>query len=156
MRSCDFNTLLQNANLSISQAVIILSLSKSTIINYKKGNCLPKESTVKFLKLLSGDLSVIDKNYNGWYLKRGELISPENDTFSLNRLNYIQLVFSQLCDMKINKSDLLNKISQLEKENRILKNKKHIKIASNDPVIINNNYMIKKTPSLICNLTNNI
>jgi len=103
---CDnnnFNELLRNANLSLSQAVKILELSKSTIINYKNGKTTPKQSTVKFLKFLSGDLSVLNKNYHGWYLKRDEIISLENDTFSLDRLRYVQFAFNQLRDIKIEK-----------------------------------------------------
>ena len=132
MRDSYFNTLLQNANLSISQAVTVLSLSKSTIINYKKSKTQPKESTVKFLKMIAGDLSVIDEKYKGWYLKRGEMISPENDTFSLNRLNYIQLTFSLLRDTKIKNKELTSHMNLLEKENKILKAKKGIRIACND------------------------
>ena len=135
MRYCDFNALLQNANLSISQAVTVLSLSKSTIINYKKGKTQPKESTIRFLKIIAGDLSVIDTNYKGWFLKRGEIISPENDTFSLNRLNYIQLTFSLLRDTKISNRNLIQQVKLLEKENKILKAKTNYRHAANDSII---------------------
>jgi len=48
---------------------------------------------------------MLDESYNGWYLKRGELINPENNTISLNRLRYIEIAFSQLRDLKIEKNN---------------------------------------------------
>jgi len=72
MSNKEFNQLLMNANLNSKTAVEKLNISKTTIKRYVCGKSEPKKPTINYLKTLSGDLSVIDKKYSGWYLKRGE------------------------------------------------------------------------------------
>lgn len=130
-----FNDLLIDARLNELQAINMLEISKRTLTRYKNGTTKPPSYLIKFLKVLAGDISIIDNHFKNWFLKRGELINPANETFDIKRLNYVSGIFGQLQAIRQNKAELLTKIRLLETENNLLRSKnKPANIPINDPI----------------------
>ena len=126
---CLFNELIFDCHFKNDNEIAkYLIISKRTLQRYKSCKVNIPPQIIKLLKFKNGDLGQIDNAFKNWWIKKNKLITPNNDTFPIFRLNYIFLTFEQFREQKNINLVLKNKIEKYEN----LKSMKHTVKPVND------------------------
>ena len=110
-----FLELMNNAGFYTDKEIAaFLGLSTRTIRRYRNQYTKPPVGIIRLLTLMAGDIGQLSHQFNGWLIKDGLLIAPNNETFDSSRLEYIRSEFAENHMNKI-------RIRELETENSALK-----------------------------------
>ena len=75
--------------ISVHEIIRKTGISQATAFRWKAGGSIPGPMVLLLRLLIHGDLSVLDKAFEGWTLKSGKLISPANDEFTPGEIQAI-------------------------------------------------------------------
>lgn len=85
------------AGLSQSQAASLCGVSVRQVKRWEKGQARVPLSALRLVQLLgAGDLGQLSKAWAGWFLKRGQLVSPESVCFNPGEVRALPLLYASL------------------------------------------------------------
>lgn len=102
------------------KAALHLGLSERTIRRYKNGESKPPLLLLRYLAILSGDLSAINPAFEGWHIKDNELCSSNGERFSSARLEHIRCAYDQWSYQNSEYRKLENEIARLKEKIRTI------------------------------------